>query len=207
MGYRKYLKLVQGVTVTILFAAGFAACSSTGVVQRSPDSINEDNKSEEGNGREYRLDGREPAGASNRGDVGWLNEVEDDFGRIADETSSRTVASSKGNETLLKKGSWALQYAPSNNQFIVAVDGASYRMVQTSIGDGESFAFTAEGQAENPVTLNVSKVNEVRAVASLRCRAEVSYWNKQTHAYNKDRVETQGKACENLIVRLKEYVP
>ncbi len=206
MRYRKYLKLVQGVTIISFAALGFAACSSTGVVERSPDSINQENQNNDADEhRSYRLDGREPAGLS--GSATWLNDVEEDFGRIADETSSRTVASSKGSEVLLKKSNWTLQFVPANNQFVVSIDRSSYRMVQTNIGDGDSFAFAAEGQSENPITLNVNRINEGRVVASLRCRAELSFWDKKSHSYTKDRVETEGKACENLMVRLKEYVP
>ena len=204
MEYRKYINLVQGV---IVFAAlGFAACSSTGTVNRSPDSINQEQDQDEIDlRRQYQMDGREPASA--KGDFTWLDEVEEDFGKIADETSSRTVASAGGKEVILKQNNWALQYAPSSNQFFVSVDGSAYRMVQTDIGDGDSFAFAAEGQAENPVTLNVSRIHEGRVIASLTCRAELSYWNKGERAYNKDRAVIQGKNCEHLIERLKEFVP
>lgn len=155
-----------------------------------------------------RYDGREPS--SMKGDFGWLNQVEDDFGRIADETSSRAVASANNREVLMKEKDWSFSYLPKNNRFYVELQGQSYTMVQTRINDGDRFAFAAEGQAENPLTFAVAKA-EGREVASegpnASCDTDISYWDKSNKAYVAKRISVKGKACERMLTLLKDYVP
>ena len=81
-------------------------------------------------------------------------------------------------------------------------------MMQTTINDGERFAFAAEGQAENPLTLAVTR-GEGRQVASDAsvCETEISYWNKKSKSYVTDRQSLTGKSCDRLISLLKDYVP
>jgi len=198
MGYRKYVSKIKSGAI-IIMALGFVACASTG--DRSPDSVYESD--EEGESvREY--DGREPA--SLHGDFTWLNEVEDDFSRIAAETSNRAVASENQHEVLLQRKGWTFSYLPKTNHFYVKLQGSSFKMVQTRINDGERFAFAAEGQSENPVTFSVAKATG-RRVASTVCDTEISYWNKKSKSYVTDKVQLNGKSCSNLITKLKDYVP
>lgn len=200
MGYRKYVSKIKSGAI-IIMALGFAACASTG--DRSPDSVYESD--EEGESvREHEYDGREPA--SLHGDFTWLNEVEDDFSRIAAETSNRAVASESQHEVLLKRKGWSFSYLPKTNHFYVSLQGSSFKMVQTRINDGERFAFAAEGQSENPVTFSVAKASG-REVASAVCDTEISYWNNKSKSYVTDKVQLNGKSCNNLISKLKDYVP
>lgn len=199
--YRTYASTIKTGVFTLLnlsLALGLAACASSG--DRAPSSVKDTE-----NPRTYN--GREPA--SLQGDFTWLNQVEDDFGRIADETSTRAVASSNKQETLLKEKDWSFSFLPKTNHFYIDLQGTAYRMVQTRINDGERFAFAAEGQAENPLTLSVSR-GEGRAVASgntANCDAEISYWSKKAKAYVTDRASIKGKSCDRMIDLLKDYVP
>jgi hypothetical protein len=199
MKYRKYTsKILSGAIIII--ALGLSACASTG--GRHPDSVTTEEDSESIQQKEY--DGREPA--SLHGDFTWLNDVEDDFSRIAAETSNRAVASESKHEVLVKRNGWNFSYLPKTNQFYVGVQGDSYKMVQTKINDGERFAFAAEGQAENPLVFSVVR-KQGRNVASSTCETEISYWSKNAKSYVTDNVKMQGKSCAQLLTRLKDYVP
>ncbi|NUM89057.1 MAG: hypothetical protein HUU37_07630 [Bdellovibrionales bacterium] len=204
MAYRKYQKMITAgaLVLSALFITGCAGA------ERKPGSLekDEDKKAEEAERRIYRYDGREPASARS-GDITWLNEVEEDFGRIAAETSSRTVASNKNREVLVAHKRWTFQYAAGSNQFFVNMGGSTWRMVQTNVGDSDLFSFAAEGQADNPVTFSVGRVKEGRVPASVACEAELQFWNKGDRAYQKDRAEVRGDGCEKLLSRLKSYVP
>jgi hypothetical protein len=196
MKYRKYKSLIKLGVIGII-AVGFFSCASTG--NRTPDS------EEDRDFKREMIDGREPA--SLRGDFSWLNEVEDDFGRIADETSNRAVASQNKQEILLKQKDWVFSYLPKTNHFYVNLQGITYKMIQTNINDGERFAFAAEGQSENPLTFSVS-TGEGRKVASGgSCVTEISYWSKKAKAYVTDKKDIAGKNCERMISLLKDYVP
>jgi hypothetical protein len=200
MKYRKYTQTIRSGAFIIL-ALGLAACASTG--NREVSSIHQDDS----DGRkEDKYDGREPAAM--RGDFTWLNEVEDNFGRIADDSSNRNVASDNKNQVLVKQKDWAFSFLPKTNHFYVDVQGTNYKMVQTRINDGERFAFAAEGQAENPITFSVVKSEvEGRKVASESCDSEISYWNKKSKSYVTERKTVAGKSCERLLALLKDYVP
>ena len=200
MKYRKYILLIKTGAI-VLTALSFAACASSS--GRNLDSVNEDEASDRI--KQQRFDGREPS--SMQGDFTWLNEVEDDFSRIASETSNRAVASQNKHEILLKQKDWKLSFLPKTNHFYVDLQGVTYKMVQTTINDGERFAFAAEGQAENPLTLAVSR-GEGRKVASGNvCDTEISYWNKKSKSYVTDRSAVSGVSCERLLALLKDYVP
>ncbi|RZA07524.1 MAG: hypothetical protein EOP11_07445 [Proteobacteria bacterium] len=197
MMYRTYASTIKFGFFAFL-TLSLTACA-TG--EKSVGSVSTD----ENNPRRY--DGREPA--SLHGDFTWLNQVEDDFGRIADETSTRAVASSNQQETLMKDKNWSFSYLPKTNHFYVDLGGTAYRMVQTRINDGERFAFAAEGQAENPLTFSVAR-GEGRTVASSEneaCETEISYWSKKTKSYVTDRTTVKGKNCQRMISLLKDYVP
>jgi hypothetical protein len=196
--YRTYASTIKSGFFALI-TLSLAACATTG--DRAPSSVKDDAE----NARKYN--GREPA--SLHGDFSWLNQVEDDFGRIADETSSRAVASSNRQETLVKEKDWSFSYLPKTNHFYVDLQGTAFRMVQTRINDGERFAFAAEGQSENPVTFSISR-GEGRAVASnntANCETEISYWSKKSKAYVTDRTTVKGKTCDRMIDLLKDYVP
>lgn len=203
MKYRKYyIQIKIGALFTM--ALGLAACASTNTQNsdRAPASVKSDGADADNAGK---FDGREPA--SMKGDFTWLNEVEEDFGRIAAETSKRAVASQNKQEVLVKLKEWNFSYLPKTNHFYVVLQGIQYQMVQTKIDDGERFAFAAEGQAENPVTFAVTK-SEGRNVASGKsCDAEISYWSKSAKAYVTERKSISGKPCERMLGLLKEYVP
>lgn len=194
MQYRKY-KIAILVGLCLISAQGLLACKQASV-ERKPDSIT---KPDEGN------DGREPA--SMQGVVNWLDDVGDKFNRIASDTSNRAVASENEKEMLIQQKNWSFSYLPKTNHFYIGLQGEVYSMVQTSFGDGESYAFAAEGQAENPVTLSVipSKGREVASGSA--CNTEISYWNAQAHRYVKDSEHLSGKACARLMKKLKDYVP
>lgn len=199
MKYRKYIKQIKSGAI-IIMAFGLGACASMG--DRSPDSVSTDEDS--GSVQEKEYDGREPA--SLHGDFTWLNQVEDDFSRIAAETSNRAVASESKHEVLVKRKDWSFSYLPKTNHFYVGVQGDSYKMIQTKINDGERFAFAAEGQSENPLVFSVVR-SAGRGVASASCETEISYWNKRVKSYVTDRVKVLGNSCAQLLSRLKDYVP
>jgi hypothetical protein len=207
MKYRKYCKQIK-IGSIITLALGLSACAYTPQKgDRQPDSV----QTEENSGKAERIpshmDGREPS--SMKGDFTWLNEVEDDFGKIAAETSARTVASQNKHDVLMKEKEWSFSYLPKTNHFYVNLQGTQYQMVQTKIDDGERFAFAAEGQAENPLTFAVTK-GEGRKVASgssEACTAEISYWSKSAKSYVTDHKAVQGKSCARMLSLLKDYVP
>lgn len=201
MKYRKYIQSIRSGALIIL-ALGLAACASTD--DRKVSSIHRDDS--DGSERGEKYDGREPAAM--RGDFTWLNEVEDNFGRIADDSRNRAVASDNKNQVLVKQKDWTFSFLPKTNHFYVAVQGTNYKMIQTRINDGERFAFAAEGQAENPITFSVVKAGvEGRKVASESCESEISYWNKKSKSYVTERKTVAGKSCERMLALLKDYVP
>jgi hypothetical protein len=214
MKYRMYCNQIK-IGAMFLVALGLSSCAYTpskdGVNERQPSSVQTD----EDNGNSIKprgrfegrqaFDGREPS--SMQGDFTWLNEVEDEFGRVSAETSSRVVAGQSKHEVLVKQKEWAFSYLPKTNHFYVDVSGTQYQMVQTRIDDGERFAFAAEGQAENPVTFAVTK-GEGRNVASGdACATEISYWSKTAKSYVTERKSVTGKSCARMLGLLKDYVP
>ena len=209
MKYRMYCKSVK-IGAIFVVALGLSACAYTPNKEtgtdRAPDSVQTD----EDSGSSHKVpgghfDGREPAAM--KGDVTWLNDVEDEFGRVAAETSSRAVASQNKHEVLMKQKEWAFSYLPKTNHFYVDLQGTQYQMVQTKIDDGERFAFAAEGQAENPLTFAVTK-GEGRSVASGdACTTEISYWSKSAKSYVTERKALAGKTCARMLGLLKDYVP
>lgn len=153
--------------------------------------------------------GREPAAMV--GNQEWLNEVQDDFSRIADETSSRTVASRKP-DVLVERARWVFQYMPANNQFLLKLDGSNYGMIQTSLDDQNLFSFAAEGQTETPITLTVARndgrqVAEAATIANASCSVELSYWDAKNKKYQKDAADFRGQHCDKVINQLRSYVP
>lgn len=207
MKYRMYCSQIKFLALFAV-ALGASSCANTpskNENERVPSSY-QDEDGERVKHVPNRFDGREPS--SMKGDFTWLNEVEDEFGRVAAETSSRAVASQNKHEVLLKQKEWAFSYLPKTNHFYVDVQGTQYQMVQTKIGDGERFAFAAEGQAENPVTLAVAP-GEGRKVASAGdvCSAEISYWSKSAKSYVTERKSVSGKSCTRMLGLLKDYVP
>lgn len=207
MKYRKYYRQIK-ITASLAAAFTLVSCASTQKDGREPDSVQTEDSGAKGSNRAdrpSRFDGREPS--SMKGNFTWLNEVEEDFGRIAAETSSRAVASQNKHDVLMKQKEWSFSYLPKTNHFYVDLQGSQYRMVQTKIDDGERFAFAAEGQAENPVTFAVTK-GEGRSVASGEaCAVEISYWSKHAKSYVTDRQTLEGKRCERMLKLLKDYVP
>lgn len=193
MQYRKY----KSPIISIILAFGLAACASTGTNQRTPASEEE----------RQGIDGHEPKETKDNPKFAWLNKVEEDFGRIASETSSRTVASEKRKQLLLQNNGWVFYFQPNSNQFFVELQGRTYKMVQTSLGDGESYAFAAEGQTENPVTLSLLREQGRRIASGQSCNAELAYWNQKQRTYTKDNARVDGKSCAQLIQKLKEYIP
>lgn len=205
MKYRKYCNQIR-IGAMFIMVLGLSACATTNNskgMDREPSSVSSDEEPDVRRSRDF--DGREPA--SMKGDFTWLNEVEQDFGRIAADTSKRVVASQNKHEVLLQRKNWNFSYLPRTNHFYVVLQGIQYQMVQTKIDDGERFAFAAEGQAENPLTLAVTRA-EGRSVASGKsCNTEISYWSKNAKSYVTERVSVQGKSCERMLGLLKEYVP
>lgn len=198
MKYRKYIALIKVGAIVITTALSLGACAS---VDRSPDTVSEQEK----NDKLYnKYDGREPA--SLQGDFTWLNEVEDEFGRVAAETSNRAVASQK-QEVLLKEKDWSFSFLPKSNNFYVNLQGVAYKMVQTTINDGERFAFAAEGQAENPLTFSVYRGEGRKVASGAACTTEISYWNKKSKAYVTEQKSLEGNACDRMLSLLKDYVP
>lgn len=198
MKYRKYIFEIKTWAV-LIFAVSLVSCASG---QRAPDSVPTE---EEQVKKEKDYDGREPA--SLRGDFTWLNEVEDNFSKVAEATSDRAVASTRKKEVLIKKKDWNFGFHEKANQFFASVQGTDFKMVQTRINDGERYAFAAEGQAENPVTFSVMRA-EGRGVASGQlCETEISYWNKKSKTYVTEQSQIKGKTCEHLLDLLKDYVP
>lgn len=220
MKYRMYYCQIK-IGALFILALGLASCANTPYKdangnERQPSSVQTDegtggdsHTKARNDGRQTeaqpQFDGREPS--SMKGDFTWLNEVEDEFGRVAAETSSRAVASQNKHEVLMKQKEWAFSYLPKTNHFYVDVNGTQYQMVQTKIDDGERFAFAAEGQAENPVTFAVTR-GEGRNVASGdACATEISYWSKSAKSYVTERKAVTGKPCARLLGLLKDYVP
>lgn len=180
-----------------------SGCAGTGkVVEESDADDREPASSQDANIREP---------SSLVGNVDWLNDVQDDFSRIADETSSRAVAS-KQPDILLQKPRWTFLFHPNTNKFTLRLDGKSYGMVQTSIDDSSNFSFAAEGQTETPITLSVSLLDEERApaqagaVANL-CTAELSFWDSQGKRYQKDSTDLRGERCARVIEQMRSFVP
>ena len=208
MKYRMYCKSVK-IGAMFVVALGLSACAytpnkDTGT-DRQPDSVQTDEDGGQDHHVPSRFDGREPS--SMKGDFTWLNDVEDEFGRVAAETSSRAVASQNKHEVLMKQKEWAFSYLPKTNHFYVVLQGTQYQMVQTKIDDGERFAFAAEGQAENPLTFAVTK-GEGRNVASGdACTTEISYWSSSSKSYVTERKSIAGKSCTRMLGLLKDYVP
>ncbi len=190
MKNRKFKLAILSIIVSI----SVAACTSTGA--RKPSSVD--------GGMEHQI-GREPA--SMRGNFTWLDQVEDDFGRIASETSNRTVASEQEHQTYIKQKKWSFSYSEKTNSFFVKIGDQNYKMIQSSIGDGESYAFAAEGQTENPVTLSVIQKTGREVASGSTCQAELNYWNADSRVYMKEQARLQGKSCNKLVSRLKDYVP
>lgn len=155
-------------------------------------------------------EGREPA--SMVGNQDWLNEVQDDFSRIADETSSRSVASRKP-DILIERERWAFQFTPASNRYNLRLDGVSYQMVQTNFDDQDIFSFAAEGQTESPITLTFAR-NEGRQFASVEaanqasaCSVELSFWDSKNKKHKKDEANIQGERCDRVVDQLRSYVP
>src|SRR5438477_651416 len=124
MKYRKYISQIN-IGATIMIALSLAACATTS--EREPSSVDSD---EQESNQKYapkgHFDGREPAAM--KGNVNWLNEVEDEFGRVAAETSHRAVASQNQHEVLLKHKDWSFSYLPKTNHFYVVLQGTQYQM-------------------------------------------------------------------------------
>lgn len=196
MKYRKYISIKNGAILGIILLAVGCASMDEG---RSIDSTS--NEDEE----HMRYDGREPASA--RGDFGWLNQVEDDFGRIASETSSRAIASQNKREVLATSKKWAFSYLPKSNNFYLELNGATYKMIQTKINEGERFAFAAEGQSENPVVIAFTKGSERNPASETACRGEISYWSISKRAYISEDQTLSRENCNQLWTALREYVP
>jgi hypothetical protein len=205
----------------IILALGLSACASNPAQSDHASPIQDQDTSKSGETGQkvpdhfsdrtvdaQKLDGREPS--SMKGDFTWLNDVEDEFGRVAAETSSRAVASQNKHEVLMKQKEWIFTYLPKTNHFYVEVQGTQYQLVQTGLGDGDRYAFAAEGQSENPITFSVSR-GDGRSVASGKpaasCGTEISYWSDSAKSYMTERKDVTGKSCERMLGLLKDYVP
>jgi hypothetical protein len=215
MKYRMYCRSIK-IGSVIVAALSVSACATNAGMKNSNERQTAPLQADETDGGQNTasgFDGREPS--SMKGDFTWLNDVEDEFGRVAAETSSRAVASQNKQEVLMKQKEWAFSFLPKTNHFSVDLQGTQYQMVQTKIDDGERFAFAAENQTENPLTFAVTK-GEGRQVASggglegdhsYSCTTEISYWSKSAKAYLTERKSVSGKPCSRMLQLLKDYVP
>lgn len=191
MKYRKYA--MKSRIIAVITGILLAGCAATQPVENRGPAAADDAAN------------REPA--SMTGNYEWLNEVQDDFSRIADETSSRSLASGKPS-VLIKHGRWTFNYLPANNQFSLKLDGASYGLIQTNLDDENMFSFSAEGQTETPITLTIA-LNDGRNVASAvsACEVELSFWDKKIKRYSKDVANISGSHCDKMLAQLRSYVP
>ena len=192
MMYRKYA--MKNPIIAVITSALLVGCASMPPTESGRDPASE-----------AEAETREPA--SMVGNHEWLNEVQDDFSRIADETSSRSVASRRP-DVLVARNRWSFNYLPANNQFSLKLDGANYGMVQTSLDDQDMFSFAAEGQTETPITLTVAR-NDGREVAEVAsaCAVELSFWDTKNKLYQKDMANIRGERCAKVIEQLRSYVP
>lgn len=172
-------------------------------------------------------DGREPASSEDQnirepaslvGNYEWLNEVQEDFSRIADETSSNRGVASGQPDVLVQCTRWSFLFNPVSNRFSVRLDNTNYWMVKTNLDDNDSFSFAAEGQAETPLTLTVAVTrSEERTPAQAAtatpvivptaCDIELSFWDGKNKRYQKEPASIQGERCARVVEQLRSYVP
>lgn len=192
MKYRKYKMVLAGVM--LLVTMGLVGCAGGQV--RSPDSV-----------EDQQYDGNEPQQRVRHLDTTWLNGVDETFGKVAARSSNRSLAS-QDKEILLKKKGWNFFYQKSSNQFFLSLDGQSYRMIQTDLGEAGNFQFAAEGVTDNPPTLTIHGLGGNRGLASAsQCNVDVGYFNKSQSTYAQKKVSMNSKSCAGLAKRLKDYVP
>ena len=146
MKYRMYCNRIR-VGSLFFLALSLASCANTPYKdengnERQPSSVQTDKGDGDSSNHKARFDGRQTEAqpqfdgrepSSMKGDFTWLNEVEDEFGRVAAETSSRAVASQNKHEVLMKQKEWSFSYLPKTNHFYVDVNGTQFQMVQTKI--------------------------------------------------------------------------
>lgn len=148
---------------------------------------------------------REPA--SMVGDFKWLNKVQDDFDRIAAESTHRSVANTNPSILLARKR-WSFRYFPDRNNFGLKLDNRQFDLVQTKFENTGVYAFAAEGQVENPITLSVSQAEDTYAYSdSGNCVFELSFWDERKHRYDKDTASIRGERCAEVMNHLRSYVP
>lgn len=193
MKYRTYNLSIIGIILSLTLAA----CATTETGMREPAAESE----------RQGIDGNEPKEPKENPKFSWLDKVGDDFGKIAAETSNRTVASEAKRQTLIQKNGWAFYFSPKANQFYLSLQGREMQMVQTSLGDGDTYAFAAEGQGESPVTLSLLRETGRQIASGQKCNVELAYWNAQSRAYTKEATNVEGKSCAQLVKKLKDYIP
>ena len=205
MLYRKYESMIKnGAKLAVVgLALSLSSCATYYNNDRKPSSV-EDGVS--GTLKDPDTDGREP-GSGPRAEASWLDDVSDEFNRVANENSNRTVASEGKNEILLKRKNWSFNYQPKANQFYVDINGELHKVSQNMVNDERRFSFSEEGESKNPLTFSVAK-NLGRGVASgLTCVTEISYWKPESSKYVTESVKLKGKNCDTLISKLKDYAP
>ena len=154
---------------------------------------------------------REPY--SMKGDFKWLNKVQEDFARVAAETSSRSVAARKKDKLLVeaKDRKWKFFFSPENNIFYLKMGPATYTMTQPSLSEDDYFAFVPNGEDANTMSLTIQKDNTNRgrkAASNLdTCSVELSFWNEQSRKYDKNNVKVKGIACSIMVKTINNHVP
>ncbi len=176
---------------------------------------------------------REPA--SMVGDFNWLNGVQDEFDRIAAESTYQSVANMSPT-ILVARERWSFLYHLDQNAFELHLDSRKFTMVQTKVENRGAYAFAAAGQEENPVTLSISqseaqldaqsstqprtpssfqpntqsgtKFEDVYAYTeSVNCIFELSFWDEKKHQYRKGVANIRGGRCTEIINHLRSYGP
>jgi hypothetical protein len=187
--YRKYkLVLASGI---LAISLGIVGCAGSGV--RSPNSVEQ-------------YDGNEPREHVKRIDLGWLNDVEQDFGTVAARSSSRSLAS-QDKEVLFKHSDRSFFYQKTSNQFFLQIDGLTYRMAQSTLGDGGNYSFAAEGASENPPSVSIKGATSRGLASERKCTVNIGYFAKGKSVYTQDQVKVNTKSCVHMTQILKDYVP
>ncbi len=149
--------------------------------------------------------------AALRGDFTWLNNVKDEFQKVASTGKSRTLASSGPSHVFFQTVGMSVGYKNGNFYLIFNNKNHALRLINKESMD--YYSFLGDEKSDHPLMLSIlpgknqSSFDEGRTLASTpsSCSIELQLWG--TKKYSKRDFALSAQNCQKILNQLVDHAP